>query len=77
MTNVFGVVKCVNVLSTTDTIFLGIVLCNFYIGTDVSEEPTASKFRTISHFFHPKNGGNIFLYKTARHYTPEYRNIKQ
>jgi hypothetical protein len=69
MADLFDVVRCVNLLSNIGTIFLGVVLCNFYISTDVSEEPTASKFRTIRHFFHPKNGGNRFLYQTARNYT--------
>ena len=77
MTNIFGVVRCVNVLSTSGTIFLGAVFCNFYIGTNVSDEPTAFKFTIISHFFRSKNGGNRFLYQTARYYTPEYHNTKQ
>jgi hypothetical protein len=77
MTNLFGVVRCVNVLSTIGTIFLGVVLCNFYIGTNVSVEPNVSKFRTISHFFHPKNGGNRFVCQIAGLYTSEYLNIKQ
>jgi hypothetical protein len=77
MANPFGVVRCVIVLSDIWMIFLDVVLCKFYIGMNVSVEPTASSFRTVSHVFHSKIGGNRFLCRTDRHYNTEYCDIKK